>query len=131
VKLKTLKQRKGELAIMPNIYAPIPDYDQTVEFVTQADPDEEGFYDVVINPISLDDQDLANPQTVEILATGYENVASLGRDVSQDDIDTLQAAAEDSGADDIQIAAISNTLNRIKINPSPIVINPKPIIGRV
>jgi len=50
-----------------NIYAPIPDYDQSVEYVTQADPvtqdDGSIFYDVVINPIDLGDQDLTNPQT--------------------------------------------------------------------
>ena len=86
------------------------------------------FYDVVINPIDLGDQDLTNPQT---LAVGYENVASLGRDVSQDDIDTLQTAADDSGAGDVVITAINKSLGNIAVlRPRPI-INPSPIIGRV
>lgn len=120
---------------MLNIYAPIPNFDQTVEYVNQADPitqyDGSVFYDVLINPISLDDQDLTNLQTVKILADGYEKVASLGRDVSQTDIDTLQAAANDCGIDAKQIAAITTSLTKIKVSPEPIVIDQKPIIGRV
>ena len=120
---------------MPDTYAPIPEYDQSVEYVTQADPvtqdDGSIFYDVVINPIDLGDQDLTNPQTLAVLAVGYENVASLGRDVSQDDIDTLQTAADDSGAGDVVIAAINKSLGNIAVlRPRPI-INPSPIIGRV
>ena len=120
-----------------DIYAPIPDYDQTVEYITQAEPvaQENGdtFYDVAINPISLDDQDLTKPQTVEVLAAGYENVASLGRDVSQDDIDTLQTASDDSKASTVQATAIDKSLNSIDADsitpseniPSPVIINPK------
>jgi hypothetical protein len=103
----------------PIMYAPMPDYDQMVEYVTQADPveQEDGslFCDVVINPIALDEQDLSNANTVEILAIGYQNAASLGHDVSQDDIDTLQTAAEASGADKTQVAVISARLNSIAV----------------
>jgi hypothetical protein len=127
-----LRKQKGGLVIMPNAYAPIPEFDQSVEYVTQAEPvaqdDGTDFYDVVINPISLDDQDLTNPQTIIVLASGYENVISLGRDVSQDDLDTLQQAADDSGADVQKAAAINKILNGIVVfRPRPI-ITPTPII---
>jgi len=41
--------------------------------------------------------------------------ASLGRDVSQDDIDTLQTAADDSGAGDVVITAINKSFRKYSV----------------
>ena len=45
---------------MSNTYAPITDFGQYVEFVTQAAPDINGFCDIVINTVPLADLNLSD-----------------------------------------------------------------------
>ena len=104
---------------MLNTYAPIPKFDQYVEFVTQDKPTEtkDGlYYDVVINPTSLEGCDLENVKVIEILVSALENVVSMKREVTQKDVDTLKVAIAAKGGV-TQVAMIAR-LDKIDAAPT-------------
>ena len=61
---------------MPNTYAPIPYFGQCAEYVTQVAPDVNGFCDVVINKIPLENQPL-EPMSLQAIKVDYTKINSI------------------------------------------------------
>lgn len=106
---------------MPNTYAPIPKFDQTVEYITQAEPiiqkDGSAFCDVIINPVKLDSKSIDTPKTIDVLVIGLENVIHLGRKVSQENVDALKTAIVDNKISTTSASALVSRLDSIKATP--------------
>ena len=106
---------------MPNTYAPIPKFDQTVEYITQSEPiiqkDGSAFCDVKINPVILNSKSIDTPKTIDVLVIGLENVIRLGREVSQKNVDALKTAIVDNEISTASASAFVSRLDSIKATP--------------
>jgi hypothetical protein len=113
-----------------DIYAPIPKFDQYVEFVTQAEPiadKDSKFFDAVINPVVLDEKEIVEPKTIDMLVTGCENVNKLGRDVPQKNVDVIKVAITASKMSAASANVLTSRLDKIKATPVIVAIPEEPI----